>query len=486
MADFILENKKGGHFSDDGSGTLIRTENARDPLVVTAIDGEIYITEGKVPDADPSVSPILSLGESLAFGGEGQGTPEVIGVRAVAGTVEVRVMSGPFASRGVSAIGGGGVPGPPGPEGPAGPSPGFITESVDYYVHYSGDDVTGDGTIGNPWFSPNKAADQIRGKTVTGPGVLVRIFIEPGPTEDAYNGVIKKLHPWLRRNTGNEVLFGNVSLSLTDTHAINGANVFIGPHDGAGGFLSVDAYGSANGGTFGMTRCSGIYVSGHRSFYGLIDRCENCHLAWMIMGYTYAPSIPRNWPKVWVRDSRGILFTNCWFFGGSEGILADAGSQVSTRYVNSYGNTLGVSAVHGSVIELGSNTKSGYNNPYEILSIAKDGDNMVITLEGTLHRWDQEINQIYVYDAASQNNGFFDVLATPQSLGEDNIIRAYNPTAANEATSPGSVDISNIGPAVHSRYGGTVYVPYYITQWHLRGNPNTLQWPDDLIEEALS
>lgn len=53
-----------------------------------------------------------------------------------------------------------GAPGPIGPQGPAGtPVTCDTTKTVDLYVDPAGNDTTGDGTIGNPWLTVQKAWD---------------------------------------------------------------------------------------------------------------------------------------------------------------------------------------------------------------------------------------------------------------------------------------------------------------------------------------
>jgi len=169
MADFLLQNKRGGQFTVDTLGTLIKTENTREPIIITPLDGDVYIEPGKIPVADPAVTPILKQEESVPYGGETFSTPGVIGVRAVTGLVEVRVMSGPFASRGISKPGG--TTGPAGPPGPGAEE--LITESATYYFSPTGSDVTGDGTVGLPWQSYRHGYEQVlEGRVILGADII--------------------------------------------------------------------------------------------------------------------------------------------------------------------------------------------------------------------------------------------------------------------------------------------------------------------------
>jgi len=465
MPDFIIQNHvQGGQMDVDTAGAFIRTEDAGEPIQITVLSGSIYMAVGEIPAPDPAVSALVNEGESIAFGGDTVGsTPESIGIRASVGTASVRIFQGPFVSRGLIAAGGGGSGSPSLPSE-------FITNDADIYVHYDGDDGSGDGSQSNPYFSVQQAIAQFNGKTIS--GAQIRIIIEPdtSPTEDAYYGERRDMTPFWNITSATYTM-AYCDIGLRDITIINGGGFYIGyglsgPSFGPGGLY----------GLMGLQRVkvlNGVFqVIGFRGVYGFINDCLNVDIQNCAFGYDN-PSAPFPFPILRVLNSQDVYLDRSWFYGGDPGVEVREQSSVRCYYTYCHSNVKGVAVFNGSSAYIGTQCKSGENSPYAINSITKVGaSEMAIQLASPLPRYSQALRHIYVSGAAqSQNNGFFPVPSSPRSLSEPSIIRATNNNCVNQASPGGTVEPSQIGPALLMSNAGSVYIIAQ-ARWLFRGTSN--------------
>ena len=399
----------------------------------------------------------------MAFGGDGGSTPEKIGIRASVGTASVRIFQGPFVSRGPEAIGGGGS------SSGSLSQAGIITQDADIYVHYNGDDTTGDGSIGNPYKSVQRAVSQYNFKTISGAQIIIRVEPDTSPTEDAYLGWRRDWVPfWANQNGYYTMSYCDVG--LRDITVTNNGMLYIGYG------LTQPSYGQGPGwGILGMMRCKApngnIYVGGLRGLWGYVQECENINLENCSFGMDLAT--PHSYPRLRVSDTKDLDIRACWFYGGDPGIEAREQSSVRCRYTFCHSNVRGVGSYNGSSIYLAGSCRSGYWSPYDILSITKVGSQVDILLDRDLHRFDQEMNHVFISGASqSQNNGFYAVPSSPRARGIYNVIRANNSNGVNQASPAGLAELSNKGPALYMAYAGSTYI-ISSNRWTFRGTTNT-------------